>query len=139
MAFLRKKSHNANHNNIIIIIIIIIIIMIIIIIIIIITIIIVMIIIRICILTINQSLGAYAKRLVASPALRRQLWRSPRKSSHACPFPYQLTPNRKHRLYPAMNFVGAPLASSTPGYPFQKQPEKQDQLLGNVPQCHMPI
>ena len=53
------------------------------------------------------------------------------------PFPYQATPNRKHRLTPATNFVGTRLASSIPGYLFQKQPDKQDQLLGNVPHAHI--
>ena len=52
------------------------------------------------------------------------------------PFPYQVTPNRKHWLAPARNFVDALLASSTPGYPFQKQPMKQDQLLDNVSYAH---
>ena len=51
---------------------------------------------------------------------------------------YQVTPYRNHQLAPVMNFVGAPLASSTLDYPFQRQAEKQDQLLGNVPHAHMP-
>ena len=31
------------------------------------------------------------------------------------------------------------LASSTAGYAFQKQPDKQDQFLGNVPHAHRPL
>ena len=52
------------------------------------------------------------------------------------PFPYLVISNRKHRLNPATNFVGAPLASSSPDYSLQRQPDKQDQLLGNVPHAH---
>ena len=66
-----------------------------------------------------------------------QLWRSPHASIHASTFPYQVTPNREHWLASAMKFVGTPLAFSTPGYPFQKQPDKQDHLLGNVPHAHI--
>ena len=63
---------------------------------------------------------------------------NPVQVSMQAPFPYQvLTPNRKHRLAPAMNFVGAPLTSSTPGYLFQRQTKRQDQLLGNVPHTHI--
>ena len=42
------------------------------------------------------------------------------------PFPYQVTPYRKHRLAPATNFVDDPLASSTPSYLFQRQLDMQD-------------
>ena len=84
---------------------------------------------------INQSLGTHTKgrRLAHLPTPALVI------TPVQVPVPYQVTPNRKHGLAPAMNFVSAPLASSTLGYPFQKQPEKQDHLLGNVPQCHMPI
>ena len=84
----------------------------------------------------NQSLGAYAKGHAALLTLRCQPQRSPRASFHAASFPYQVTPNRRHRLAPGTNFMGAPLAF-TPGYPFQKQPEKQDQLMDNVPHTHI--
>ena len=36
-----------------------------------------------------------------------------------------------------MNFVDTPLASSTPDYPFQKQPNKMDQLLVNEPHARI--
>ena len=78
--------------------------------------------------SINQSLGAYAEGRVASPTLRHQLWQSPRVSPHASSLPIPIIFSREHRLAPATNFVGAFLASSTLGYVFQKELEKQDEL-----------
>ena len=46
------------------------------------------------------------------------------------PFPY-------HQLVTAISSVGVPLASSMLGCPFQRQPNKQDQLLGRVPHAHI--
>ena len=48
-----------------------------------------------------------------------------------------LTPSRRHRLAAAKSSVGALLASSNPGYPFRKQPNKLDWLPGSVPHAHI--
>ena len=69
----------------------------------------------------------------ASPTLWRQTGWSPCASLNAPPFPYQVTPYKRHQFAPPMNLVGTALDSSTSGYPFKKLPDKQDQLLGNVP------
>lgn len=49
------------------------------------------------------------------------------------PFPYQVTHSKRHGLASAKSS----LSSAMPGYPFRKQPNKQDWLLGSVTYAHM--
>ena len=53
------------------------------------------------------------------------------------PFPYWVTPRRRHQLAGAMSSVGIPLASSMLDYPWWRQPDKQDQFPGSVPYAHI--
>ena len=53
------------------------------------------------------------------------------------PFPYRVTPSRRHRLAAAKSSVGVPLTSSKSGCPLQKQPDKHDRLPGIVPHAHI--
>ena len=48
-------------------------------------------------------------------------------------FLYQVAPNKRHILAAATSSGSVTLASSMLGYPFQRQPDKQDRLLGSVP------
>ena len=57
--------------------------------------------------------------------------------SMEAPFPYRVTPSRRHRLAAAKSSVGVHLASSNSGCPLQKQPDKQDRLLGIAPHAHI--
>ena len=77
---------------------------------------------KLSILSINQSSLAYAERRVAI------------SGDHPVQVSIQASPNRKHRLAPAMKCVGAPLASSTPGYHFKRQPKTTDIPLLVSPQ-----
>ena len=56
--------------------------------------------------------------------------------SMQAPFPYQVTPSRRHQLAAAKSSLGVPLASSKLGCPLQKQPDNQDWLRVSR---HMPI
>ena len=74
----------------------------------------------------NQPLGAYAEGYVASSILQCQPQWSPHTSLYAGPF--LTSSNFLQESSTSMNIVGVSLASSTPGYPFQRQPDKLDQL-----------
>ena len=80
--------------------------------------------------------GHTARSALPHPPFNTSPGDHPVQVSMQAPFPYQVTPNRKHRLASATNFVGAPLASSTLGYPIQRQPDKQGHLLGSTPHAH---
>ena len=56
--------------------------------------------------------------------------------SMQAPFPYQVTPSRRHRLAAAKSSVGIPLTSSKSGCLLRKQPD-QDRLPGIVPHAHI--
>ena len=57
--------------------------------------------------------------------------------SKQAPFPYRVTPSKRHRLAVAMRSVGVPLASSMLGDPFLRQHDKQDWIPGSVPLTHV--
>ena len=54
--------------------------------------------------------------------------------SMQAPFPYQVAPSKRQQLAPAMSSVDAPLASSMPGYPFQRIPNS---TINFRAACHM--
>ena len=58
-------------------------------------------------------------------------------ASMQAPFPYPVTPSRRHRLAAAKSSVGVPLASSKLGCPLWKQPDKQDRLPVITPHAHI--
>ena len=69
--------------------------------------------------SINQSImGSIYWGRITMPTLWHHSQRSYLVSPMQAPFPYWVTPSRRHRLATAMSSVGVPLASSMLSYPF---------------------
>ena len=86
----------------------------------------------------------YAKGHVALPTLQCQLRRSPRATLHASSLPIPSNFQQEASTCPSHKLCGQGAhkvrgwgKSSTPCYPFQRQYEKQDQLLRDVPHAHV--
>ena len=79
----------------------------------------------------HQSWGAYAGRHATTPNSHTL------QVSTQAPFPYWITPSRRHQLATTVSCVGIPLASSMLGYSFWRRPNKQDRLPGSVPHAHI--
>ena len=81
----------------------------------------------------------YAGGRVASPTLWRHPWRSRLANLHAGSFPLLSDSQQESSTSYSQEFCRRPLGllQAKPGYPFRKQPDKQDRLPGIGFQAHI--